>query len=62
MGKWIDIKADDGGSMPVNLATPHNGKGPGTVMIQEIFSANAYICAVCDQYATDGYTVLAPKL
>ncbi len=62
MGKWIDIKTHDGGSMPAYLATPHNGKGPGIVMIQEIFGVNGHIRAVCDQYATDGYTVLAPDL
>jgi len=62
MGKWIDIKADDGGTFAAYLATPHNGKGPGIVMIQEIFGVNGHIRAVCDQYASDGYTVLAPDI
>ena len=61
-GKWIDIKAHDGGSMPAYLAVPHTGKGPGIVLIQEIFGVNGHIRAVADQYATDGYTVLAPDL
>lgn len=61
-GKWIDIKAADGGTFKAYLATPHTGKGPGIVLIQEIFGVNRHIRAVCDQYATDGYTVLAPDV
>lgn len=35
---------------------------PGIVLIQEIFGVNTHIRAVADQYAMDGYVVVAPDL
>ncbi len=64
--RWIDIKAQDGGQFKAYLSLPHlaqqGGKGPGIVLIQEIFGVNSHIRGVADQYASDGYTVLAPDL
>ena len=64
--RWIDIKAQDGGQFKGYLALPHNAdkgaRGPGIVLIQEIFGVNSHIRGVADQYASDGYTVLAPDL
>ncbi|MEK7435551.1 MAG: dienelactone hydrolase family protein [Pseudomonadota bacterium] len=64
--RWIDIKAQDGGQFKAYLSLPHlaqqSGKGPGIVLIQEIFGVNSHIRGVADQYASDGYTVLAPDL
>ncbi|TSA18832.1 MAG: dienelactone hydrolase family protein [Betaproteobacteria bacterium] len=64
--RWIDIKASDGGTLKGYLSLPpgagKTGKGPGIVLIQEIFGVNSHIRAVADQYASDGYTVLAPDL
>ena len=64
--RWIDIKAQDGGSFKGYLSLPHKTdkgtKGPGIVLIQEIFGVNAHMQAVADQYASDGYTVLAPDM
>jgi len=59
--KWIDIEAADG-TFGAYLAIPHTGKGPGIVLIQEIFGVNEHIRAVAEQYAADGYVVLAPDL
>jgi carboxymethylenebutenolidase len=59
--KWIDIAADDG-TFQAYLALPHIGKGPGIVLIQEIFGVNRHIREVADQYAADGYVVLAPDI
>lgn len=59
--KWIDIKAADG-TFGAYLAIPHTGKGPGIVLIQEIFGVNEHIRAVAEQYAADGYVVLVPDL
>ena len=61
-GKWIDIKAHDGGTFKAYCATPPTGRGPGILVIQEIFGVNRHIRAVCDQYAMDGYTVVALDL
>ena len=64
--RWIDIKAQDGGQFKGYLSLPQQagkgGKGPGIVLIQEIFGVNAHIRGVADQYARDGYTVLAPDI
>ena len=60
--KWIDITAGDGGTFGAYLALPPVGRGPGIVLIQEIFGVNAHIRAVADQYAMDGFTVLAPDV
>ncbi len=60
--RWIDIAAQDGGKFKGYLSLPPKGKGPGLVLIQEIFGVNRHIQAVADQYASDGYTVLAPDV
>ncbi len=59
---WIDVKAADGGSFKAYLSLPPTGRGPGILLIQEIFGVNEHIRAVADQYAMDGYTVLAPDV
>jgi carboxymethylenebutenolidase len=42
------------------LALPPAGRGPGLLLWQEIFGVNAHIRAVAEQYALDGFVVLAP--
>jgi carboxymethylenebutenolidase len=59
--KWIDIEAADG-TFGAYLAIPHTGKGPGIVLLQEIFGVNEHIRSVAEQYAADGYMVLVPDL
>lgn len=61
--KWIDIQTDDG-TFGAYLALPRHGErsGPGIVLIQEIFGVNDHIQSVAQQYAADGYIVLAPDL
>jgi carboxymethylenebutenolidase len=61
-GRYITVKAKDGGSFKAYLATPQKGSGPGIVLLQEIFGVNAYIRGVADYYAEEGYVVLAPDL
>ncbi len=53
---WIDIAPGFAGY----LALPPAGKGPGLVLWQEIFGVNPHIRAVAEQYALDGFVVLAP--
>jgi len=60
--QWIDIPAQDGKTFKGYLALPPAGHGPGIVLIQEIFGVNEHIQSVADQYASDGYVVLAPDL
>jgi carboxymethylenebutenolidase len=54
--QWIDIAPGFAGY----LALPPGGSGPGLVLWQEIFGVNAHIQAVAEQYALDGFVVLAP--
>jgi len=60
--KWISVKADDGGEFGAYLSLPPTGRGPGIVLIQEIWGVNAHIRAMADLYAADGYVVLAPDI
>ncbi len=61
-GRYIDINADDGGSFKAYVAEPAQGSGPGILLLQEIFGINGYIREVADQYAEEGYVVVAPDL
>jgi carboxymethylenebutenolidase len=44
------------------LAVPASGKGPGVVVIQEWWGLVDHIKDVCDRFATEGFTALAPDL
>jgi carboxymethylenebutenolidase len=54
--EWITLAPGFGGY----LALPPAGRGPGLVLFQEIFGVNEHIRAVAEQYALDGFVVLAP--
>ncbi len=56
--RWIDIAPGFGGY----LALPPAGHGPGLLLFQEIFGVNTHIRAVAEQYALDGFVVLAPDV
>ena len=66
MSRWIDITSRDGKSFAAYLASPPKTKtpqrAPGLVLLQEIWGVNAHIRAVADQYASDGFVVLAPDV
>ncbi len=58
-----DIKIPvPGGSFTGYLAKPASGKGPGVIVIQEIFGVNANIRSIADDYARQGFFALAPDL
>jgi carboxymethylenebutenolidase len=59
---WIRLPSSDGGSFDAFLALPPAGSGPGLVLFQEIFGVNEHIRAVAEQYALDGFVVLAPDI
>jgi carboxymethylenebutenolidase len=56
--EWITIAPGFGGY----LALPPAGHGPGLVLFEEIFGVNEHIRAVAEQYALDGFVVLAPDM
>ena len=60
-GKDIVIKSPDG-EFGAYLAAPDAGRGPGVVVIQEIFGVNGFVRAVADVFAARGYFALAPDL
>ncbi len=58
---WIRV-AGNAGTCDAYLALPPAGSGPGLLLFQEIFGVNPHIRAVAEQYALDGFVVLAPDL
>ena len=56
--QWIDLAPGFAGY----LALPPARRGPGLLMLQEIFGVNEHMRAVAEQYALDGFVVLAPDL
>ena len=58
---WISI-AGGAGRYDAYLALPPAGEGPGLVLVQEIFGVNEHIRDVAEQYALDGFVVLAPDV
>ena len=58
----ITIQAFDGGEFAAYLALPAGGKGPGIVLIQEIFGVNDVMRDIADRYAELGFVVLCPDL
>ncbi|HYF18350.1 MAG TPA: dienelactone hydrolase family protein [Ramlibacter sp.] len=59
--RWIDMQGGDK-RFQGYLALPPAGKGPGIVVFQEIFGVNSHIRGVVEQYALDGFVVLAPDV
>jgi carboxymethylenebutenolidase len=53
---WVDLAP----GFAAYLALPPASSGPGLVLWQEIFGVNAHMQAVAEQYALDGFVVLAP--
>lgn len=58
----LSIPSHDGQAFDAYLSLPPAGSGPGLVLIQEIWGVNDHIRSVADQYAMDGYVVLAPDV
>lgn len=60
--RWIEIEAGAGERYDGYLALPRAGKGPGVIIVQEIFGVNAHVRSVAEQYALAGYVALAPDV
>ena len=62
MGETINLTAEDGHKLSAYHAKPAGTPRGGLVVVQEIFGVNHHIRNVCDQFAADGYEVIAPAL
>jgi len=62
MGEMIRLTTSDKAEIGGYLAKPKGKSKGGVVVIQEIFGVNSHIREVCDGYASDGYTALAPAI
>ena len=60
-GKMVDFPAN-GGTTQGYLATPASGKGPGVLVIQEWWGLVGHIKNVCDRFAAEGFSALAPDM
>lgn len=58
----VTIQALDGGAFEAYLALPAGGKGPGLVLMQEIFGVNQVMRNLADWYAAHGFVALCPDL
>jgi len=62
MGTKIKLKADDGHEFDAYLAESSSPARGTLVLIQEIFGVNSHIRTVADDYAGQGFHVIAPAL
>src|SRR5262249_45606685 len=58
----IELKARDGHELEAYLARPEAHPRGALVIAQEMYGINAYLRAVCDFYAAQGYIAIAPAL
>jgi carboxymethylenebutenolidase len=61
MGEMVEFRSN-GGTGQGYLATPEAGAGIGLVVIQEWWGLVPHITDVCDRFAAEGFTALAPDL
>src|ERR1700742_730220 len=60
-GQTVTIKGKDG-DFSGYLASPATGRGPGIVIIQEIFGVNQVMRDIADGMASRGFFALVPDL
>jgi carboxymethylenebutenolidase len=60
-GKMVEFPSN-GGTTAGYLAPSKSGKGPGVLVIQEWWGLVGHIKNVCDRFAAEGFSALAPDL
>ena len=60
-GRTVEFPAN-GGTTAGYLSPPAAGRGPGVLVIQEWWGLVGHITNVCDRFAAEGFTALAPDL
>jgi carboxymethylenebutenolidase len=61
MGELVEFPSNGHGASGY-LATSATGRGPGLIVIQEWWGLVDHIKDVCDRFAAEGFTALAPDL
>ena len=61
MGEMVEF-VGNGGTVGGYLAAPEVGAGPGLIVIQEWWGLVDHIKDVCERFAAEGFTALAPDL
>lgn len=62
MGEWINLGMSDGHTMPCYHVVPKGERRGGLVLVHEIFGVTEHIREMAEEYAADGYEVIAPQL
>jgi len=62
VGQDIKLTASDHFQLGAYRADPATAPKAAAVVIQEIFGVNHHIRAVCDRFAGNGYTAIAPSI
>jgi carboxymethylenebutenolidase len=62
MGKMIRLRAKDGHELDAYVAEPKGEAQGGIVVVQEVFGVTNHIKRVADQFAAQGYKVVAPAM
>ena len=60
-GRMVEFPAN-GATASGYLSTPAAGRGPGVLVIQEWWGLVRQIKSVCDRFAAEGFTALAPDM
>jgi carboxymethylenebutenolidase len=60
-GRMVQFPSN-GGTTSGYLSTPQSGKGPGVLVIQEWWGLVGHIKNVCDRFAAEGFSALAPDM
>ncbi len=62
MSEWVKLTAADGVELSAYVARPEGEPKAGLVVVQEIFGVNSHIQSVADEWAKDGFLVIAPAM
>ena len=60
-GRMVQFPSN-GQTTDAYLALPAGGKGPGIIVIQEWWGLVGHIKSVCDRFAAEGFSALAPDM
>lgn len=58
----INISSYDGNEFGAYMSLPESGKGPGMLILQEIFGVNKVMRDIADWYASNGYVAIVPDI